>query len=172
MYDIPDNIKLADPLFYTPQKIDILIGAEHFFDILCGGKIRKNPSGPLYQKTEFGWVASGPIGINHRKNAMITSSTFFTTENRPTIEKLLQRFWFIEEPRNNVTHTREEQVCVHFFNNTVSQCEEDRRFIVQLPFRESSKNWENHTKLQNVDYYLWKRNSKITGPYNSSIHAS
>jgi len=77
MYNIPDNIKLADPLFHTPQKIDILIGAEHFFDILCEGKLRINPNGPLYQKTEFGWVASGPVGINYRKNAMIKSSTFF-----------------------------------------------------------------------------------------------
>jgi len=50
MFNIPDNIKLADPLFYTPQKIDILIGAEHFFDILCEGKIRTNHSDPLYQK--------------------------------------------------------------------------------------------------------------------------
>jgi len=114
MYNIPDNIKLADLLFHTPQKINILIGAEHFFDILCEGKLRIYPNGPLYQKTEFGWVASGPVGINYRKNAIITSSTFFSTENRPTIENILQKFWIIEEPRNNVTHTREEQVCVNF----------------------------------------------------------
>jgi len=93
MYNIPENIKLADSLFYTPQKIDILIGAEHFFDILCEGKIRTNPSGPLYQKTGFGWIASGPVEINYRKNAMITSSTFFTTEKRLTIENLLQKFF-------------------------------------------------------------------------------
>jgi len=39
MFNIPDNIKLADSSFYAPQKIDILIGAEHFFDILCEEKI-------------------------------------------------------------------------------------------------------------------------------------
>ncbi|XP_008179733.1 uncharacterized protein LOC103308325 [Acyrthosiphon pisum] len=110
-----------------------------FFDILCEGKIRTNPNGPLYQKTQFGWVASGLVAENHRENAMITSSTFFTTENGPTVEKLLQKFWFIEEPRNNVTHTREEQVCVEHFNNTVTRCKEDGRFIVQLPLHGSSK---------------------------------
>jgi len=90
MYNIPGNIKLADPLFYTPQKIDILIGAEHFFDILCEGKIGKNPDDPLYQKTKFGWIASGPVAINYRKNAMISSSTFFTTANgRKTITEVL-----------------------------------------------------------------------------------
>lgn len=139
MYNIPDNIKLADPLFYTLQKIDILIGAEHFFDILCEGKIRKNPDGPLYQKTKFGWIASGPVAINYRENSMITSSTFFTTVNGPTVEKLLQKFWFIKEPRNNTTYTREEQVCLDHFNNTVTRSKEDGRFIVQLPFRERSK---------------------------------
>jgi len=138
-YNIPDGIKLADPLFYSPQKIDILIGAEHFFDILCEGKIRPNPNGPLYQKTTFGWVASGPVTINQREDAMITSTTFYTTESGPTLVNLLQKFWIIEEPGNNVTHTQEERACVDHFNNTVTRCKFDGRFIVQLPFRENAK---------------------------------
>jgi len=140
MYNIPDNIKLADTLFYAPQKTDIFVLVRSiFFDLLCEGKIRKNADGPLYQKTKFGWIASGPVAINYRENSMITSSTFFTTVNGPTVEKLLQKFWFIEEPRNNVTYTREEQVCVDHFNNTVTRSKENGRFIVKLPFRESSK---------------------------------
>jgi len=66
----PDTYQI-DPLFHTPLKIDILIGAEHFFDILYEGKLRINPNGPLYQKTKFSWVASGPVGINYRKNAIV-----------------------------------------------------------------------------------------------------
>jgi len=36
--DIPENIKSADPSFRVPQKIDILIGATHFYDLLCDQK--------------------------------------------------------------------------------------------------------------------------------------
>jgi len=38
--NVPDNIKLADPHFNTPQKIDILLGATHFYEFLCDGQIR------------------------------------------------------------------------------------------------------------------------------------
>lgn len=138
-YNIPDGIKLADPLFYSPQKIDNLKGAEHFFDILCEGKIRPNPNSPLYQKTTFGWVAFRSVTINQRENVMITSTTFYTTESGPTLENLLQKFWIIEEPGNNVTHTQEERACVNHFNNTVTRCKFDERFIVQLLFRKNAK---------------------------------
>lgn len=31
---IPENIKLADPSYASPGKIDILLGAEIFYDVL------------------------------------------------------------------------------------------------------------------------------------------
>ena len=36
--NIRDNIHLADPQFYNPQKIDMLLGAETFFDLLSVAK--------------------------------------------------------------------------------------------------------------------------------------
>lgn len=36
----PKHIFLADPKFHIPNKTDILIGAELFYDLLCVGQIR------------------------------------------------------------------------------------------------------------------------------------
>ncbi|XP_008188283.1 uncharacterized protein LOC103310763 [Acyrthosiphon pisum] len=68
--NVPDNIKLADPHFNTPQKIDILLGATHFYEFLCDGQIRPSATGPLFQETVFGWVAAGSISENNLSKAL------------------------------------------------------------------------------------------------------
>jgi hypothetical protein len=62
---IPDNIQLANPQFLESQDIDILIGADRFWDLLIHGKIRL-PSGPFLQNTQFGWIVYS-IGLFKHK---------------------------------------------------------------------------------------------------------
>ena len=40
LFQIPKNILLADPEFHRPADVDILIGAEFYYDLLGAGKIR------------------------------------------------------------------------------------------------------------------------------------
>ncbi|XP_050525660.1 uncharacterized protein LOC126896710 isoform X2 [Daktulosphaira vitifoliae] len=56
---VPKAIVLADPRFTVPQKIDLLIGAGHFYDLMSAGKIKPRPGGPVFQETKFGWVVAG-----------------------------------------------------------------------------------------------------------------
>lgn len=46
-FKIPNNIRLADPQFYTPAAIDMLIGAEIFWQLLCVGQIRVHKNLPI-----------------------------------------------------------------------------------------------------------------------------
>uniref|UniRef100_A0A2S2QB76 Uncharacterized protein n=1 Tax=Sipha flava TaxID=143950 RepID=A0A2S2QB76_9HEMI len=138
-YNIPNNIKLADPSFNEPQKIDVLIGAAHFYDILRGGQKRPNPTGPLYQETVFGWVAAGPVLINSHANMMPSSAAFLATHGVMTLEHLLQQFWIVEDMGNEATYTPEERACEDHFNKTVTRSKIDGRFVVKLPFRENAK---------------------------------
>ncbi|XP_017461913.1 PREDICTED: uncharacterized protein LOC108355259, partial [Rhagoletis zephyria] len=50
-WDIPSNIRLADPDFYKSQRIDMLIGSSLFYELLCVGQIKLAPGLPLLQKT-------------------------------------------------------------------------------------------------------------------------
>jgi len=58
-WKIPENLQLADPEFHIAQRVDLLIGASLFYELLCVGQIRLLPGLPLLQKTRLGWVVSG-----------------------------------------------------------------------------------------------------------------
>lgn len=133
--DVPEYVKLADPYFNTPHKVDILLGATHFYEFLCDGQIRPSPAGPLFRETVFGWVAVGAI-VENSLSKISTSNTFFSTvDGEHTIENVLQRFWRVEELGDTAPYTSEERICQEYFKNTVTRNGEGR-FVVHLPFRD------------------------------------
>jgi len=56
---IPTHIKLADQAFHTPDVVDLLIGAEWFWQLLCIGQEKLGSL--IMQKTKLGWVVGGPL---------------------------------------------------------------------------------------------------------------
>lgn len=58
--EIPSHLKLADPRFNVPERIDLLIGAKWFWDLLCVGR-RKLANNLVMQKTKLGWVVGCPM---------------------------------------------------------------------------------------------------------------
>lgn len=51
---IPENIKLADPLFHNPGNVDALIGGEFFFKLLGAGRIELSHDLLTLQNSKFG----------------------------------------------------------------------------------------------------------------------
>ena len=47
-----------DPNFNVPSSIDMLIGAELFWRIICAGQIRQSNNMSILEKTYFGWLIS------------------------------------------------------------------------------------------------------------------
>jgi len=118
--------------------VDLLIGAVHFFDIIQKGQIQPIFSGPVFRKTEFGWIVMGSVSMNRLSQERPTSSNaLFIAENEPTLEDLMQRFWAVEELEINNMYTIEECSCEKFLNQTITRRSNDGRFIVHLPFRDS-----------------------------------
>ncbi|XP_055584794.1 uncharacterized protein LOC129737659 [Uranotaenia lowii] len=58
---IPADLTLADPEFHQPGPIDLIIGAEHYYDLIEDSRRKLNENGPTMQKTVFGWVISGRV---------------------------------------------------------------------------------------------------------------
>lgn len=58
-WKIPTRIKLADPQFNIPNKIDMLIGAKFFFKMFSDGEIDLSSSLPTLKNTVFGWILGG-----------------------------------------------------------------------------------------------------------------
>jgi len=59
-------MNLADPLFWPPQKIEILIGAEHFYELICERQVKPTADGPIFQETRLGWIVSGSLPVCNR----------------------------------------------------------------------------------------------------------
>lgn len=127
---IPLNIKLANPTFYKPKKIDILIGADLFWNLICIGQIRLGPYLPTLQKTRFGWIVSGPVGNQVPNQVSCHVSKLYD------LEKQLARFWEIEECPHTKLFSAEETACETYFKDTLQRAN-DGRFIVKIPLKDS-----------------------------------
>ncbi|CAH0719175.1 unnamed protein product, partial [Brenthis ino] len=53
------STELADPSFNIPNKIDLLLGADVYGQILLEGIVKGPPGTPIAQNTQFGWILSG-----------------------------------------------------------------------------------------------------------------
>jgi hypothetical protein len=54
----PKDIKLADEQFDQPGRIDLLLGADIFYEILRSGRRTRSGNFPVLQETELGWTIS------------------------------------------------------------------------------------------------------------------
>jgi hypothetical protein len=52
---------LADENFNRPNSIDILLGADVFFEVPCHDMKTRPRNYPVLQDTELGWIVSGKI---------------------------------------------------------------------------------------------------------------
>ncbi|XP_071578812.1 uncharacterized protein [Temnothorax nylanderi] len=143
-FKIPSNIKLADPEFHKQGSIDMLIGAEFFFDWLETGKIELGSNYPVLQNTRFGWIVAGtfpraPIASLTCHRDAITTLTC-SLEHCETLNQNMSRFWELENYGSNAISLRsgEARESDEFFDKTTTRTDEGR-FIVRLPFVENPK---------------------------------
>lgn len=132
---LPAGIQFADPGFNAPGRIDMLLGAELFFDLLKEGKIKLSNDLPMVTETEFGWIVTGPVP-NSSVSCHVAykcCSEFNANEN---VDEILRKFWEIEECFTLSNQSLEEQQCENHFVDTHYR-ENDGRYGVMLPFRDT-----------------------------------
>jgi hypothetical protein len=92
-WKIPHQLDLADDMFHQCGSIDILIGADTFYEILL--PIRKARPGnyPVLQETVLGWTISGRTPVPITSNN--TPQTLLVREDTK-LETNLNRFREVE----------------------------------------------------------------------------
>ena len=101
---IPSHLNLADPDLDKEGKVDILIGNNVFWNLICIGQIKLNDEGLILQKTRLGWILAGPIPNSSLKSQFnIIRCNLIQNLN---VEKQLVKFWELEEH----LHKREKSV--------------------------------------------------------------
>ncbi|XP_066260793.1 uncharacterized protein [Euwallacea similis] len=132
--NIPSNITLADPEFNRPGPIDLLIGSELFYRLLCVGQISLGPNSPILQKTRFGWVVSGAM-MQAGICSTVCNLSVNSRHGGREIEFDLKRFWEVEENfAETKTWSAEELSCEEHFQRTHRRSS-DGRFVVAIPFK-------------------------------------
>lgn len=113
------NYCLADPLFYKSDRIDLLIGADLYHEIIQEGVVKIGSlSG---QETSLGLIICGCVCGHEKGNAVMA------------VTKELERFWEMEEVCED--DDVKEDRCEQLFTTTTT-INEDKRLVVRLPFKE------------------------------------
>ncbi|XP_011858745.1 PREDICTED: uncharacterized protein LOC105556271 [Vollenhovia emeryi] len=129
------NIKLADPQFHISSEIDLLIGAEIFWDLLCVGQIPSAPWHPKLQKTRLGWILAGRMTDSKSPPRVHSFHASITNEQLHDQHDQLSRFWQLDDGINNSENlTPEEKYCEQHFLDNVYQNPQGR-YVVKLPVK-------------------------------------
>ncbi|XP_038119883.1 uncharacterized protein LOC119769982 [Culex quinquefasciatus] len=172
---IPEDVKLADPHFYRPGPVDMIIGAEHYYDLLSDGKMKLGEASPTIQNTELGWVVSGVVnGVAARLPRVVANQNSAEAEALAEINDLLAKFWELESCQTPSTHSLEESACEDLFRaNTVR--DETGRFVLRLPKKQTilQSLGESRSIAMKRFYGLERRltaNPELMKQYSDFIH--
>ncbi|XP_073821407.1 uncharacterized protein [Musca autumnalis] len=115
-WSLPKNLTLADPAFNRPDKIDILLGAEHYHELLSIGQIKLAKNLPTMQNTVFGWIISGKIQEEQARNFTCGICTM-----DESLDASIARLWELEEIKttNKPMSIKERQCENHFEQHTI-----------------------------------------------------
>ncbi|XP_049868956.1 uncharacterized protein LOC126368838 [Pectinophora gossypiella] len=129
---IPSDLCLADPNFYAPASIDLIIGADIFWDIMGSQHIKLGEGKPTLHETRLGWIVAGPTN-----SGLVGSPLKCNFTKVDDIENRLTRFWQLEEvcPVSPELSPEEKMCEAHFIKNTTRL--NDGSFCVRIPLKEN-----------------------------------
>ena len=154
------NIRLADPNFGLPGRVDILLGVDVFVEVLKHGRRIGPPGFPSAFETELGWVLAGGTDSSALIDRVTTHHASLISS-----DEILLKFWEMEEaPMEASTLTAEERSVVKHFGENYSRSD-DGRFIVPLPRKPESKDL-GESRSQAVRRFLsLERNLRVKGQF-------
>lgn len=138
-WSVPSNISLADPTFSKPGKIDMLIGADTYWELMRVGNFRLYDGGPFLQNTALGWLISGSVPECDSDSDSVACCVAGDYDYM-NIDERIEAFWKIEDCSDNVIDTTsEDEICRKHFNDNVTN-DYRGKYIVKLPFKNNVGN--------------------------------
>lgn len=127
-WNLPVGVELADPHFLTSEPIDLVLGAEFFFDMFVSGqRITMGDNLPLLVDSVFGWIATGRYPIDSP-----VTSVLCDVATSSQVEKLIEKFWEYEEVGLESNMSPDEAKCEDYYSQTTRR-QATGRYSVSLP---------------------------------------
>ncbi|XP_072389428.1 uncharacterized protein [Diabrotica undecimpunctata] len=142
--NIPKGFTLADKHFYQKSNIDLLIGADYYYDILQPGLVKLGHNLPTLFNTIFGWVIAGnvPNYAQSKNDVSLFVQTQNTHSSDSNLEALVSKFWETEDCPGEKILSPDDQLAESNFINHLKILE-NGRLQVNLPQKSPSE----HLKL-------------------------
>nr|XP_029720522.1 uncharacterized protein LOC109399035 [Aedes albopictus] len=99
-WPIPNQLQLADPNFSCTSRVDMLIGAEVFYELMESGKIRMTDELPLLQESRLGWLVAGSVNADRGVSSVKVCQAAINDRKDDELNMLLERFWMVDEQIN------------------------------------------------------------------------
>lgn len=111
---------LADPLFFVSNKVDLILGADVYGQLLRSGLRQFPPSSLVAQNTAFGWIVSGSLQVDARRRAdqskSCTPLQVLHCSSVHDLDQTLQQFWALENLPSPFSKLKpEDEACEKFF---------------------------------------------------------
>lgn len=149
--DIPESMFLADPTFHEPGKIDILIGAEYFYQLLRTGQIRIPGQSAVFQETNLGWILSGRYTKNLSQSSL---------ENKVSCNLIkfqdLPILWELGKDTKKKILSDSEQAAEQFYTQTTKRLHSGK-YEVELPFNDKKNLLGNSRDAAFQRFYAMER---------------
>lgn len=162
------SLVLADPNFDIPNKIDLLLGADVYGQILLEGLVKGPPGLLIAQNTQLGWILSGQISTSD--DPIHCHHVIHSNSDQADDNALLRQFWEIESviPNQKIL-SDEEQRCKNIFAQTTHR-DKEGRYVVNLPFRDQDPQCQYGSSRDKRRFHLlenkFKRNSEVKARYS------
>ncbi|XP_055309492.1 uncharacterized protein LOC129573205 [Sitodiplosis mosellana] len=134
-----NNLPLANPNFTRTRRVDLLLGAGVYAEILMGQIIKGGPDEPIAQHTKLGWIVFGRAEVDNDFTTLCHALQQKRVDNEPddNLSQLLKAFWELEEIEHETHLTPDEQAAEDLFVGSLKRAS-DGKFIVDLPFKVDS----------------------------------
>lgn len=116
--------ELADPAYDTPGRIDLLLGCDIFYAVICGEKTRIQDNLWAYP-SQLGVIIAGRASPTNR---------IYTYVAIEALRRQVQRFWEVENLQNGSHFSLEEKAAENHFVDHIHR-RPDRHYEVALPFK-------------------------------------
>lgn len=186
LISVPINVQLADTTFYESSTIELLIGADTFYELLLPGQIRLGKNLPILQNTTLGYIVSGKLPLafpkvslsssGHVTNAFHANHVVVEEDIESTLSDSINRFMSVDdiEPRcKSSLLSREHQFCESNFEKT-TKFESDGKLTVSIPYNSNIAHLGD-SKARSIQRFLnlekrLNRDPALKEQYSTFIH--
>ncbi|GBN27765.1 hypothetical protein AVEN_31072-1 [Araneus ventricosus] len=129
---LPLNIKLADPYFSRLGKIDVLLGAEVFYQLLRFGQVEMLNYELKFQNSVFGFIATDSTSNSKSEKMQYTHCGLIY--DCSDVRNDMKKFWQLESIgiKDDPSYNEVDQ-SLETFEKTVRY--KNNRFEVELPWK-------------------------------------